>query len=102
MLSHRRDEIGNAGPVARYPEDPLEHRMRCVEFVVKCSLVELVGDGLTWHQSALTDEQSSFRIECGDGKNDLLSSVLFQSTLTLLDEAEKEAYGTRTQALVLS
>jgi len=76
--------------------------MRCVEFVVKCSLVELVGDGLAWHQSALTDEQSSFRIECGDGENNLLRSVLLQSALALLDEAEKEAYSTRTQALVLS
>jgi hypothetical protein len=101
MLSHFWDEIGNAGPVARYSKDPLEYGMRGIELFIKSSLVELLGDGLTRHQSALTDEQSSFRVECGDSQNDLCCSILLQSSLTLLDEAEQKAHDTRAQALVL-
>lgn len=35
MISHQWNQIRNAGPVVRHPEDPLEYWVRSVELVIK-------------------------------------------------------------------
>jgi hypothetical protein len=61
--------------------------------------VELTCDCLTWHQTALTDQKSTIRIESGDSKHDLLGAVFEHPLLTLLEEAEEEAHSTGEKTL---
>lgn len=65
-------------------------------------LVELSSDRLARQKPPLTDQQLATFIECGTREYDLLSTILEQSTMSLLQEPKQKADKASTQTLKIN